>query len=150
MKVALAGSLLGVLIAASTVWAAGTMSPQQIVDDRVAGMKSLIGNLKAAQTATDPSIAKAQLTQAEAFARSIPDKFPKGTGIGDAGVTKTRALQEIWSKPGDFKVAAEALAAALHGASDAAGDATKFEAAFGEVKKSCGGCHNTFRGKETP
>jgi cytochrome c556 len=150
MKIAFMGTVAGVLVAASTVWAAGTMTPQQIVDDRVAGMKSLIGNLKAASAATDPAVAKAELAKGLVFANSIPDKFPKGTGPGDQGVTKTRALPEIWSKPADFKAAAEALSKALQAASDAAGDKAKFDAAFGDIKKSCGGCHDQFRGKETP
>jgi cytochrome c556 len=150
MKVAFLGGALGVLVAASTVWAAGTMSPQQIVDNRVAGMKGLIGNLKAASTATDVAVAKAELAKGVAFAKSIPDKFPKGTASGDAGVTKSRALPEIWAKPTEFKAAADALATALQAASDAAGDKTKFDAAFGDIKKACGSCHDKFRGKETP
>ena len=150
MRLALVGALLGVVVAASSVWAAGTMSPQQIVDDRVAGMKSLIGHLKAAQAATEVATKQAELAQGVAFARSIPSKFPKGTGVGDAGVTKTRALADIWTKPEEFKAAAEALAAALESASVGAGDAGKFDAAFGDVKKSCGGCHEKFRGKEMP
>jgi cytochrome c556 len=149
MKVAFLGGALGVLVAASTVWAAG-MTPQQTVDDRVGGMKGLIGNLKAASTATDPAVAKAELAKGIAFAKSIPERFPKGTAAGDAGVTKTRALPEIWSKPAEFKAAADALATALQAASDAAGDKAKFDVAFGDIKKSCGSCHDKFRGKETP
>lgn len=150
MKVAFLGVALGVLVAASTVWAAGTMSPQQIVDDRVGGMKALIGDLKAAQTATDAAVAKAALAKGVAFAQSLPDKFPKGSAPGDAGVTKTRALPEIWSQPDAFKTAAGVLATALQATSDVAGDKAKFDAAFGDIKKSCGGCHDKFRGKETP
>lgn len=149
MKVAFLGGALGVLVAASTVWAAG-MTPQQIVDDRVAGMKTLIGNLKAASTATDPAVAKAELAKGIAFAKSLPDKFPKGTAPGDAGVTKTRALPEIWAQPVEFKASADLLALMLQAASDAAGDKAKFDAAFGDIKKTCGTCHDKFRGKETP
>lgn len=150
MRFAFLSGAVGVLVAASTVWAAGTMTPQQIVDDRVAGMKSLGGSVKAASMATDPAVAKAELAKGVAFAKSITDKFPKGTGPGDAGVTKTRALPEIWTQPAEFKAASEALVTALQAASDAAGDKGKFDAAFGDVKKSCGGCHDKFRGKETP
>jgi len=149
MKVAFLGGALGVLVAASTVWAAG-MTPQQIVDDRVAGMKTLIGNLKAASTATDPAVAKAELAKGVAFAKALPEKFPKGTAPGDTGVTKTRALPDIWAKPTEFKAAADALATALQAASDVAGDKVKFDAAFADIKKTCGSCHDKFRGKETP
>jgi len=147
MKVAFLGGALGVLVAASTVWAAGTMSPQQIVDDRVNGMEAMGKGLTAAKTATDAATAKAELVKAIAFAKAIPDKFPKGTASGDPGVTKTRALPDVWAKPAEFKAAADALAVALQAASDAAGDTAKFETAMGGVFKTCKGCHDAFRTK---
>ena len=152
MKFAVLGTVAGLLVAASAVWAADTVqiAPQQVVDLRVAGMKSLIGNLKTASTTTDAAVAKAELAKGIDFANSIPNLFPKGSGPGDQGVTKTRALPEIWTKPAEFKAAADALAKALKAASDAAGDKAKFDAAFGDIKKSCGSCHDAFRGKETP
>lgn len=149
MKVIHSVVLAGILVTAGGAWAAGGLSPQQIVDDRVAGMKGLIGNLKGAGSATDAAVARDHLAKAIAFAQSIPSKFPKGTGIGDAGVTKTRAMQDIWAKPAEFKAANEAFVAALQKASDAAGDAAKYQAAMSDVKKSCGGCHDSFRGPET-
>ena len=150
MKAVSSGLVLGFALLAGTAWAAGTMSPQQIVDDRVAGMKSIGGSLRAAGEAKDPAEAKAQLAQAIALAEAIPSKFPKGTGPGDAGVTKTRALPEIWTKSDEFKADAAALVAALKIASDAAGDAAKFGAAMEAVPKTCKGCHTTFRGPEAP
>jgi cytochrome c556 len=132
--------------------AAAERSPQQIVDDRIAGMKKLGGHVKAASEAgIDAAKSKPALAEAIKFAESIPTLFPKGTGIGDAGVTKSRALQEIWAKPADFKAAAEALVAALK-AADAAvdsGDAAKIGPAFKGIGKGCGGCHTQFRGPET-
>ena len=149
MKVMYGVVIVGTLIAAGSAFAASALSPQQIVDDRVAGMKSLIDSLKGAGAATDAAVVKVHLAKAIAFAQSIPAKFPKGTGIGDAGVTKTRAKQDIWTKPGDFKKTVDGFVAALQGANAAAGDAPKFQAAMGGVKKSCGGCHDAFRGPET-
>ncbi|MCE9521213.1 MAG: cytochrome c, partial [Alphaproteobacteria bacterium] len=84
------------------------------------------------------------------IAEAIPSYFPKGTGIGDPGVTKTRALQDIWTKPAEFKAASDALVTALKSV-DAAldtGDKTKIGAAFGDIGKNCGGCHKPFRGPE--
>lgn len=150
MRVLLGTAAVAVFLAAGSVMAAGVMSPQQIVDDRLVGMKGLVENLKAAKGATDPAIAKAQLAQAIAFAQAIPSKFPKGTGVGDAGVTKTRALQDIWTKPSEFQAAADAMVVALKNADAVAGDATKFAAAFGEIPKGCGGCHTPFRGPVVP
>jgi len=149
MKVVFGAATLAAVALAGSVWAAATPSPQDIVDNRVAGMKSLIGSLKGASEATDAAVAKDHLAKAIAVAKSIPSKFPKGTGIGDAGVTKTRALQDIWTKPAEFKAASDGFVAALEAASAAAGDAAKFGAAMGGVKKSCGSCHDAFRGPAT-
>lgn len=127
---------------------ADTKSPQQVVDDRVAGMKGMGGNLQAASKAATPADAQAKLAAALAFAEKIPSLFPKGTGVGDPGVTKTRALQTIWAKPADFKAASDALVAALKAAHAAAPDKAKLDLAFGEVRKTCGGCHTPFRGPD--
>lgn len=147
MKVIFGAAALGLTLMAGSVLAAGTMTPQQVVDGRVAGMKGLGGNLQAAQKATDPAVVKAELAKAIVFADSIPSLFPMGTGLGDAGVTKTRALPDIWTKNTDFKAAAEALSNALKSAHAAVGDPAKFDAALGDVTKACKGCHLPFRGK---
>jgi cytochrome c556 len=122
---------------------------QSTIDERVAGMKKLGGNLKGAFEATTAAEVQAQLSAAIAFAESIPSRFPKGTGIGDAGVTKTRALQDIWAKPAEFKAAAEGLMKALKTAHDAVGDQAKLGAALKGVGAACKDCHDTFRGPET-
>lgn len=145
MRVWLAG--IAVVVCATAAWAA--KAPQQIVDDRVAGMKAMGANLQAAGKAATPTEAKEKIAAAIAFAETIPTLFPKGTGIGDAGVTKTRALQDIWAKPAEFKAKAEALVAALQAVDAALGDAAKASAAFDELRKACGGCHTPFRGPET-
>lgn len=141
--------LIGVAVVAcaGAAWAAD--APQKIVDARVTGMKGMVADLTAASKAATSDEAKAKFASARKFAESIPAIFPKGTGIGDAGVTKSRALQDIWAKPAEFKASAEALVAALKAAEAAVGDKAKLDAAFGEVRKSCGGCHTPFRGPET-
>jgi cytochrome c556 len=149
MKVVFGAATLAAMALAGSVWAAAAPSPQDIVDDRVAGMKSLFGLLKGAEDATNAAVAKENLAKAIALAKAIPSKFPKGTGIGDAGVKKTRALQDIWTKPADFKAASDGFASALEAASAAAGDAAKFGAAMGGAKKYCGSCHEVFRGPAT-
>ncbi len=136
----------------SIAWAAETeKTPQQIVDERVAGMKKMGGALKAASgLKADPAAAKAKMAEAIAFAETIPSHFPKGTGIGDPGVTKSRALQEIWAKPDEFKAAAEAAVAALKAVDTAldSGEQAAVDAAFKGVGKGCGGCHKPFRGPD--
>jgi cytochrome c556 len=124
-------------------------TPQQIVDERVAGMKGMADNVKAAANAATPAEANAKFAAAIAFAETIPSLFPKGTGIGDAGVTKSRALQDIWAKPAEFKAAAATLVAVLKAADAVVDDKVKLDAAFAEIRKGCGGCHTPFRGPET-
>ena len=151
MRVAVASAVLLTSIFATSAW--GTTpapTPQQIVDARIEDMKKLGGNLKAASQAATPAGAKAKIAEAIAFAETIVSRFPKGTGIGDTGVTKTRALQDIWTKPAEFKAAADALTAVLKSVDAAlgSGDKAKIDAAFNEVGKGCGGCHKPFRGPE--
>jgi cytochrome c556 len=122
---------------------------QSVVDERVAGMKSLIGAMRGATGAGDPAEARASLAPAIAYARSLPDRFPKGTGIGDPGISKTRAKQDIWTKPDAFKASSAAFLAALEAASAGANDSAKFDAAMGDAKKSCSSCHDAFRGPAT-
>ena len=89
---------------------------------------------KAAQTVVDASVDQQKW-------------FAKGTGP-EAG--KTRALPEIWAKPGDFTAAqkmfsdrAPKLLAAVR-AKDQAG----VQAAFKEVGGACKNCHDNFRAPE--
>jgi cytochrome c556 len=145
-------ALAGAVLFAGAAWTAGAlgMTAQQTADEREKAMKTMAGHLKVASDAATPAAdAKTRLAEAIKIAESIPAMFPKGTGIGDPGVTDTRALQDIWKKPAEFKAAADALVAALKSA-DAAlqGERVKLDAAFGEVRKSCGGCHTPFRGPE--
>lgn len=144
MKFKSIATVLGVAGVCASAWVA--VASQATVDQRVSGMKSLIGLMRTATSATDPAAAKESLTKAIAYAKSIPGQFPKGTGIGDPGILKTRAKQEIWSKPAAFKTEADGFVAALQAAHDAAGDAATYGAAMDAVRKSCSSCHDGFRG----
>lgn len=153
MKNLVAYVLAGSAVFAGAVWAADApvKSSQDIADARETAMKQMAGHIKvAADPATNPADAKTRLAGAIKIAEAIPSFFPEGTGIGDPGIAKTRALQDIWSKPAEFKTAADALVSALKSA-DAVlgGDRVKLDAAFGDVRKACGGCHTPFRGPET-
>ncbi len=132
------------LLIAAPAWVA--FASQAVVDDRIVGMKSLIGTMRGATGASDPAEARENLAKAISYAKSIPGRFPKGTGQGDAGISKTRAKQDIWMKPALFKTEADGFVAALEAASAAAGDAAAFDAAMASVRKSCSSCHDAFRG----
>jgi cytochrome c556 len=150
MRVVVVSAILAVTVFASAACGSSAQTPQQIVDARIEGMKKLGGNMKATSQAATPAEAKAKIAEAIAFSESIVSQFPKGTGIGDTGVTKTRALQDIWTKAADFKAAADAMTATLKNIEAAlgTGDKAKVDAAFAEVGKNCGGCHKAFRGPE--
>lgn len=74
--------------------------------------------------------------------------FPRGTGP-EARV-RTRALPEIWSNAAGFRDAGARFvvaARALNGAAQA-GDLARIRAALPAVQRSCGACHDDFRGPE--
>ena len=151
MKNLVAYVVAGGALLSGAVWAADAPSPQDIASSREKTMKQLGGDAKAAfDPATPQADAKIKLADAIKIAESIPSLFPKGTGIGDPGVTDTRALRDIWRKPAEFKAAADALVVALK-SSDAAldGERAKFDATKDDVFKACGGCHILFRGPAT-
>ena len=150
MRRLVAGVALGAILCAGAVWAAE--APQDTVAARVDTMKRMGGDVKVATDFTSkPADAKAKLADAIKIAESIPSFFPKGTGIGDPGVTKSRALQDIWAKPTEFKAAADNLANLLKAADKAidSGDNDKMGAAFNAIGKGCKNCHDTFRGPQT-
>lgn len=79
--------------------------------------------------------------------RAVADLFPKGSGP-EAG--ETRALGKVWEDPSGFDAAVKAMeAAAEKFAEVAAGTADRkaLGAAFAELGKSCGACHNAYRSK---
>jgi cytochrome c556 len=80
-----------------------------------------------------------------AMAASAKDLFPKGS---DAGA-ETAALPVIWEKPDEFAKAVVAFetASANFAGIAGGGDMQAIAAAFGDLGKSCGGCHQTYRKK---
>jgi cytochrome c556 len=78
----------------------------------------------------------------------IASVFPKGS---ESGEIKTRTLPEAWSKPAEFKAAADSftMASAAFLSAANAGDRAAISAGIKNLGKSCGGCHKTFRAKKT-
>ena len=147
MNRALRLAVAGIALAATAAMAAD--APQTIVDQRVAAMKQMGGKVNEAfqLSGTDAAGARAKLAEAITIAQSIPTRFPKGTADGDPGVT-TRALPKIWSDTAGFQKAADGLVAAMKAtdAKLAANDTAAVDAAFADVRKACGSCHEPFRG----
>ena len=71
--------------------------------------------------------------------------FPKGSDKG-----QTNALPSIWERPDDFKMAGKNLGKALNNFIAVSKDSSKenlaeMQAAFKQVGKACGNCHDNFR-----
>ena len=79
------------------------------------------------------------------LSKVVPHVFPTGSDFGE-----TAALLVIWEKPADFVKAVTAFQAAALNLSKVShdGDMSTFASAFGELGKSCKGCHETFRKKK--
>lgn len=82
----------------------------------------------------------------EAAAMKFKELFPEGTGPEEV---KTHALVAVWKQPEDFTKAndtwlkaSQGLVAALK---EKKVDDEKVKAAWGELGKACGGCHDTFK-----
>ena len=72
------------------------------------------------------------------------DAYPAGSDKGH-----TRAKGEIWTDPEGFKQAGEAAGKAIVGLIEAAAsnDEQQIKTSFGEVGKTCKGCHDDYRKK---
>ena len=79
------------------------------------------------------------------LSKVVPHVYPEGSDFGE-----TRALLAIWEKRVEFKAAVEAFQAAALNISKVShsGDIAAYGAAFGQLGKSCKGCHENFRKKK--
>ena len=71
--------------------------------------------------------------------------FPPGSDQGD-----TKALPAVWSDRSGFETASHNLttqATKLAAAAAAGKSPDEIKAAFGDLGKACGGCHNSYRAK---
>ena len=73
-----------------------------------------------------------------------PALFPDDSKTG-----KTAALPAVWENKADFDAKFAKLASDSKAAIDATKDLDTFKAQFSVVSKNCGGCHQTYRKKET-
>jgi cytochrome c556 len=132
---------------AGTAWA---LTPQEQADARQANMKEMGKSMKiiggAAKSGTIGDDVPAAAAKVVELSKVLGTWFPKGTGDGDPGITKSNALAGIWTSPDDFAVKVKALADAAPGLIPAAAskDIDKFRAAVEPVGASCKGCHKAF------
>jgi cytochrome c556 len=75
--------------------------------------------------------------------KKMPKLFPDNTKVGG----DTAALPKIWEAKADFEAKFAKLKADAEKLGPTVKDEASFKAAFGEVTKNCGGCHETYRAK---
>jgi cytochrome c556 len=70
--------------------------------------------------------------------------FPETSKTGD-----TAALPAVWENKADFEAKLTKLANEAKAAEAATRDLDTFKAQFAEVQKNCGGCHQTYRKRQS-
>jgi len=129
-------------------------NPQSVVDQRVGLMKKFGAALGAAanQAQGKTTVAAARKTVADARAglEPVTKLFPRGTALGDRGVTQSRALSIIFANRSDFEAKFDALAGRLAQldaalAKNAKADIAK---AIADTRTACSACHDKYRAPE--
>ncbi len=92
----------------------------------------------------DVAKAKAIFVTFQNAAAKAPALFPDDSKQGG----ETAALPKIWENKADFEARFAKLGADSKAAEASVADPASFKAAFSEVGKSCGGCHETYRLKK--
>ena len=141
---------LGLTIAAGiAAYGADAQAQTDVIKERQDGFQAIrkqLGAVKSTVESGGPADAVVAPAEAiAAYAARIPGLFPQGSETGG----DTKALATVWSDrtgfeahAGDLETKALALAEAGRG-----GDMAAVGAAFGAVGKSCGACHQDYRGK---
>jgi cytochrome c556 len=140
-------------IMAAAVLAIGTFAVTAQGSDPIAARKEsmkavgqqtgLGARMARGQAAFDLTQAKAIFAAYEQAAATYANLFPEGSQTGG----DTAALPAIWANRADFnaRIAKWAADARTEGAKVT--DLATFQAAFGEVTKNCGSCHETYRAR---
>jgi cytochrome c556 len=93
----------------------------------------------------DLTKAKAIFAQYQEAAAKMPALFPANSKTGG----ETAALPAVWEKKADFDAKFVKFGADAKDAAAKVKDEASFKAAFPEVQKNCGGCHETYRMKKS-
>jgi cytochrome c556 len=150
-KLLIAAGLAATLGAGYTLSAFAQAKPETLVKQRQAAMTlqgkyfGPLAGMAQGKVPFDANVVARNAGFLEALSKMPWDGFDASTQN-----EKSQALPEIWKDPAKYKAAQELLqtetaklAAAAKGGNEAA-----IKAAIGDVGKSCGGCHNSFRQKQ--
>lgn len=126
--------------------AEGAVKYRKAVMKSIGGHAGAIGAVAKGQVAYGDHVVHHAIALGE-MGKIAKDLFPEGTGPDANG--ETEATNDIWAKPDEFKMAVEAFAAQSAKLAQVAqgGDMEATMAEFGNLGKTCGGCHKPFRKK---
>ena len=153
-SILVAGAALSLTACATIMEPGPPANPQAVVNERVAVMKTFGGALGArinfTQGKATAADAQKKVASASAQVDRVPGLFPRGTALGDRGVTQSRALSTIFINRGDFEGKFDTLGRAFANleatlAKNAKADATK---AVADTRAACAACHNKYRAPE--
>ena len=96
------------------------------------------------KTPFNADAAKKVLATYEDVATKMPALFPDNSKSGD-----TAALPAIWENKSDFNAKMAKFGADSKAAAAQVKDLDSLKAAMGEVGKNCGGCHQTYRKRQS-
>lgn len=116
---------------------------QDLMKDNQNQVRALTGMVRG-QIPFNAATAQAHLQRIEQHAQQIPGLFPAGSQQG-----KTDALPAIWEQKADFDARAAKLAQDAKAAQSAITDQASLQAAVQRVGQNCGGCHQTYRKKQS-
>jgi len=144
MRIATWVATLGLVVMAGTAF-----GQADVIADRRAGLKRMGQHTEAIKPVVDAKgdvkPLEARIDDMIAFYRTLPSRFPPGSGVGD-----TKALPAIWEDFPRFERANAALLGQLDvlKAAAAKGDVEAFGAAYAVTgRQYCGGCHQPFRAR---
>jgi cytochrome c556 len=139
-----------IAIAAVAVGATTVIAQQDAIAARKALMKATGGQTAVASKMVkgeepfDLTKAKAVFATYENTATKAPALFTPDSKTGG----DTAALPKIWENKADFEARFTKFGADAKAAAAKTTDLDSFKAAFGDVTKNCGGCHNEYRAKK--
>jgi cytochrome c556 len=96
------------------------------------------------KTPFNADAAKKVLATYEDAAAKMPALFPDNSKMGD-----TAALPAVWENKADFNAKMAKFGADSKAAAAQVKDLDSFKAQMSEVGKNCGGCHQTYRKRQS-
>lgn len=144
VRLALAAAV--VAAAATTVVAQSDPIAARKAVMKATGQQTAIGaKMVKGEEPFDLNKAKTIFATYQDAAAKMPGLFPDNSKTGG----ETTAAPKIWESNADFKARFAKFAEEAKAAEASVKDLDSFKAAFGNVTKNCGGCHEVYRIKKS-